>query len=312
MSNFKKKVSIVIPVYNEEKNIPFLFNRLIHILNEIPSFVYEIIFVNDGSKDNSWITLKALTQSYDFVKAFNFNRNFGHQIALSAGYHYATGDAIISMDGDLQHPPEMIPAMIQSWQQGFDIVYIQNIQRNDPFLKRFTAWGFYKCLGMITDVKMPRNVADFRLIDKKVLAFINQSQEQSRYLRGMVAWSGFKHTILPCTFAKRISGTTGYTWTKMAKLALDGITGYSTHPFKFFAYSGLFILITGFMLIIHSSIHFFTHSSFSFGKLILTSIYIFIGVTMLLLWLLGEYISTLYEYTKDNALYIVSETINIK
>lgn len=311
MNNFKKKISIVIPVYNEEKNISILYKRLTKTLHNINEYSYEIIFVNDGSHDNSWIAIKNLAQQNKFIKAINFNKNFGHQIALTAGYHAASGDAIISLDGDLQHPPEIIPKMLLAWQQGYNIVYVQNMQRTDNFLKKITAWGFYKFLGMITDVKMPRNVADFRLIDKKVMAFINQSNEKSRYLRGMVAWSGFKHTNIPCTFDKRISGTTGYTWAKMLKLAFDGITGFSKIPFKLIAYIGLFIITSGLFLVGRLIfLSFVNNFAISLLSLIPIIVFIMMGIELIFIYLLGEYISAIYEYSRDRPAYIISEKIN--
>ena len=234
----KKKISIVIPLYNEENNIQLIYTTILTILEHITEYEYEFIFINDGSNDNSWSIIKNLTVSSASVKAINFSKNFGHQIALSAGYNHAKGDAIISMDADMQHPPEIIPAMIKAWQEGFDIVYIKNKTRKDSFFKKITALGYYRILELISEIKIPRNVADFRLIDKKVLSIINQSEEKARYLRGMVAWTGFKHTVIECSFAKRHSGVPGYTWNKMFKLALDGVIGFSTSPFRFIVLLG--------------------------------------------------------------------------
>ena len=273
------KISIVIPVYNEGKNIEILYKSLITILYKEKQNNYEIIFVNDGSKDNSWEIIKNLAQINNHIKAINFNRNFGHQIALTAGYHKARGDAIISMDADMQHPPEVIPAMIKAWLQGFDIVYVKNIQRKDSFLKKITAIGYYKLMEIISNIKTPRNVADFRLIDKKVLSYINQSQEKARYLRGMVAWTGFNHTFIHVKFAKRFSGTTGYTWSKMFKLALDGMTGFSTSPFRLAAYFGCFITTSGLIMLNYLFYNMLFHSvHYQLFTWLVVIIYIFIGI----------------------------------
>lgn len=309
--NREKKISIVIPVYNEEKNIPILYSHLIALMKKINSYTYEIIFINDGSQDTSWTVLENLPATFIITKAINLSRNFGHQIALSAGYHHATGDAIISMDADMQHPPEVIPTMIQAWQEGFDIVYVQNMQRKDTFFKKITALGYYRFLEMLSDVKIPRNVADFRLIDKKVLNFINQSQEKSRYLRGMVAWSGFKHTFIPCRFAPRLSGKTGYTWSKMFKLAFDGMTGFSASPVRPVAYGSLLVMSSGILMLSYALINTCLYNgAYPLFKWLIIIIYLSIGLQFFLIWLLSEYIGALYEQTKQRPLYIITEKVN--
>ncbi len=309
--NNKKKISIIVPVYNEEKNIPLLYATVLKTIAQITEYEYEFIFINDGSKDNSWTIIKNLPISVASIKALNFSKNFGHQIALSAGYNHATGDAIISMDADLQHPPETIPSMIKAWQKGFDIVYVKNVTRNDSFLKKICALGYYRFLGLLSEIKIPRNVADFRLIDKKVLAIINQSEEKAPYLRGMVAWTGFKHTFIESTFAKRHSGIPGYTWSKMFKLALDGIVSFSSSPFQLLGLISLFITISGSSLLVYLIVNsLIFYKNYSALTWILTILYFSMGIQLIVISSIGEKIVMMYNQTKNRPLYIIADKIN--
>ncbi len=305
------KLSIILPIYNEEKNIPIIYEELCKVLKNFTDISYEIIFVNDGSRDNSWHSILTITNQNPLIKALTFSRNFGHQIALSAGYDHATGDAIITMDADLQDPPDLIPSMLESWKNGAHIVYARRIDRQDTFLKRITAQLYYKFLGTISDVIIPRNVGDFRLIDKQVLAYIKQCKETSRYLRGMVAWAGFKHSFVDFKRPNRQLGATGYTWSKMVKLAFDGVTGFSLFPLKLAAFIGVFVVVTGtlmFMYITWDAI--FNKITYPLFKWLVTIIYIFMGVQFLLLWIIGEYIGRIFEQQKGRPLYIIEKKIN--
>lgn len=305
------KLSIILPIFNEEKNIPLIYQELREILKKLSDFSYEIILVNDGSRDASWHNITIITKQDPLVKALTFSRNFGHQIALSAGYDHATGDAIITMDADLQDPPALIPQMIKQWQEGTHIVYARRIDRKDTFLKRITAQLYYKFLGNISDVIIPRNVGDFRLIDKQVLEYINQCKETSRYLRGMVAWAGFKHSFVDFKRPNRQLGTTGYTWSKMVKLAFDGVTGFSLFPLKLAAFIGVFVIVTGtFMFTYITWDAIFNKITYPLFKWLVTIIYIFMGVQFLLLWLIGEYIGRIFEQQKGRPLYIIEKKIN--
>lgn len=311
--NKKKLISIILPVYNEACNVPVLYEKIKTIMaQDLNMFEHELILVNDGSNDSSWQVIKQLCTNDPCIKGIHFTRNFGHQTALTAGYEVASGDAIITMDSDLQHPPEIIPAMIQSWQQGNEIVYIQNKSRNDSFLKKICSELYYKILDKISDTAMPHNVADFRLIDKKVLQILRISKEKSLYLRGIVAWTGFSYDIIATTFAQRASGKAGYTWWKMLKLAFDGFTSFSIFPLKIAAYVGLFVIITGTaMLAFITGEALIFRAHYPLFKWLVTIIYIFLGVLFILLWILGEYIGRMYEELKGRPLYIVKETFNL-
>ncbi len=302
----KKLISIILPVYNEQHNIPLVYKEIIKHVKDT-TYNFEIIFINDGSKDKSWETIKQRASSDSQVKGVNFIRNFGHQAALMAGYHYASGEAIISMDTDLQHPPEMIPSMIIAWQQGFDIVYIQNVKRNDNFLKKITAACYYKFLEKSAHIKTPRNVADFRLIDKKVRDIVITLPEKALYLRGLIAWVGFSYTIIPCIFAKRHAGQPGYTWHKMIKLALDGIFGFCTSPFKMLYFISLFIINSGLTCLIYHIVYPYPMMHYSSLTVIITVTYMLLGIQFFLIGLLYHHLSIFYQAIKKRPTYIITD-----
>lgn len=305
----KKKLSFVVPVYNEQENIPLLYQKLIVLLkNQLEGYGVEIIFVNDGSKDSSWNCIKDLIKKDSRVKGVCFSRNFGHQLALTAGYDRATGDAVISLDADLQDPPELIEAMVKKWLEGFEIVYARRSSRNDGFLKDITAFFYYKLLHKVAQVPIPQHVGDFRLIDRAVLTEINRCREQARYLRGMVAWTGFTHTFVNFKRPERIAGTPAYTWSKSIQLALDGLTNFSLFPLKIAAFVGFFVIITGSLMFLYIAVDALVFSvRYPLFKWLVTAVYIFMGVQFLLMWLLGEYIGRIYEQQKNRPLYIVKE-----
>jgi dolichol-phosphate mannosyltransferase len=216
------------------------------------------------------------------------------------------------MDTDLQDPPELIIPMLEKWKQGYQIVYARRIDRKEGFFKRKTAQWYYKFLGYVSDIIIPRNVGDFRLIDKQVLHSIRQCREKSRYLRGMVAWAGFRNTFVDFARPNRTNGATGYSWSKMIRLAFDGLTGFSLFPLKIAAFVGLFVIITGILMFSYITIDaFFFKVNYPLFKWLVTVIYIFMGVQFLLLWIIGEYIGRIFEQQKGRPLYIVESTLNI-
>jgi glycosyltransferase involved in cell wall biosynthesis len=304
-----KCISIVIPVYNEEETLFLLYEQLQQAIAKIKDYEWEIIFVNDGSQDDSWKIIQSFTQQDIRIKGISFSRNFGHQMALAAGYDAAQGDAIITLDADLQDPPELIQKMVKQWESGFYIVYARRTARNDGWLKDTAAYLYYKLLHAIAEIRIPRNVGDFRLIDKKVLQAISSSQEPTRYWRGLVAWTGFKHTFVDFDRQERLAGIPGYTWAKSFKLGFDGLTGFSFFPLEIAAYIGTFVIATGlFMLgyITYDAV--FYETRYPLFKWLTTIIYIFTGVQFLLTWLVGEYIGRMYMQQKQRPLYIVEQT----
>ena len=296
----KAIVSIIIPAYNEEKNINLIYIQLTNSLKQISEkYDYEMIFVNDGSLDKSWEGIVTLTKKNKKIKGINFSRNFGHQIALSAGYDFACGDAIISIDADMQDTPEIILTMISKWESGFHIVYARRTNRNDGFFKKFTATCFYKILSMVSNTKIPRNVGDFRLIDKKVNDVLKSLKEYDRYLRGLVAWTGFSYTFVNFERPNRIHGKTSYSWKKMVTLALDGIISFSTLPTKIIFFTALFFLIAG------SILTFLLINKFNITLILF-------GLQFMILWIISEYIQRIYFQQKQRPLYIIQNTINLE
>lgn len=304
-------LTFIIPVFNEEKNLLQLYTQLRQILSiSLRAFAYEMIFINDGSSDGSMRVLESLAQQDTSVTVISFTRNFGHQAALSAGYEHAQGDAVITLDADMQDPPEVILHMIEAWQQGAAIVYARRKTREDSAIKRITAYIFYKLLNHVSDVHMPRNVGDFRLIDKQVCAVINRCPERARYLRGMVAWTGFPHAFVDFDRHERAAGSSGYTWTKMFKLAFDGLTSFSLFPLKIAAFLGMLVVVTGSMMFVYITCDtFFFGKHYPLFKWLVTALYIFMGMQFFLIWLLGEYIGRMYDQIKDRPLYIAHRII---
>ncbi|HEX2978580.1 MAG TPA: glycosyltransferase family 2 protein [Candidatus Babeliales bacterium] len=308
-----KLISIILPIYNEEENILLVYKELNVIFEQLKNYDFEIIFVNDGSSDKSRYLIEKLANSDDRVISINFSRNFGHQMALTAGYDHAGGDAVITMDADLQDPPKLLIEMLEKWERGVQVVYARRADRQDSFLKKITAVWYYRLLDRISDVHMPRNVGDFRLIDKKVLETIKNCREKSRYLRGMVAWSGFESAYVDFHRPNRHAGQTGYTWAKMIKLAFDGMTGFSLFPLRLAAFIGMFVIATGclmFLFICCDTIFYGIY--YPLFKWLTTIMYIFMGVQFLLMWILGEYIGRIFEQQKGRPLYIIDTVVKQK
>lgn len=307
----KKKLSFVIPIYNEEKNIPALYEKLIQVITKCSEkYESEVILVDDGSRDNSWSIMQQLAACDDRITAITFSRNFGNQLAITAGYDYAQGDAIIALDADLQDPPELIHEMIRKWEEGFYIVYARRSSRHDGFFKTLTAFVYYKLLHAVAEIPIPQHVGDFRIIDRAVLLQINACRERARYLRGMVAWTGFAHTFVEFDRNNRVAGESGYSWLKLIKFALDGLTNFSLFPLKLAAFIGAFVMVTGscmFMYITYDILLYGTH--YPPFKWLVTALYIFMGIQFFLMWLLGEYIGRMYEQQKNRPLYIVREKV---
>ncbi|GIW63455.1 MAG: glycosyl transferase [Patescibacteria group bacterium] len=304
-------VSIVIPVYNEEQALPKLFPRLLPVIEK---YNYELIFVNDGSKDSSDAIIKNIAKSNKRVKLISFQRNFGHQIALSCGYDFAKGDCVITLDADLQDPPEVIDKMIAKWQEGFEIVYGQRLDRQtDSFFKRTTADFFYKFMNYLSDVKIPQHVADFRLLDKKVVEFLRGLKERSRFLRGLVVWPGFKSAIVSYRREKRSAGKTHYSLRKMLSFAFEGIISFSTRPLQLATYLGFISAFLGFIGIIYAVIgkFVFSHYWVTGWTALFVSIMFMGGVQLIAIGIIGEYVGKIYKEVQERPLYLVKEKVNL-
>ncbi len=303
--------SIIVPLYNEEEVISETYNRLKAVMDSTGE-PYEVVMINDGSKDKTAMMAKEICQNNPNFKLLNFSRNFGHQTAITAGMDYASGQAIIVIDADLQDPPEIILEMIKKWKEGFEVVYGKRISRKgETFFKKITAKTFYRTLNKLTDVKIPTDVGDFRLIDKKVKDALLSVPEHNRYVRGLISWLGFKQTAVEFVREPRFAGETKYPFSKMMKLAIDGITSFSYKPLKFSI--GIGIALSAFSLIfaivvILMRVFNITAMEPGWASLMVVMLFFF-GVVLIMLGIIGEYIGRIFEEVKGRPLYIISEEI---
>ncbi len=306
------KYSYIIPAFNEQENIVTIYERLMVLAKKNKNCDYEIIFVNDGSYDNSLKILEELAKANKNLKYINLSRNFGHQAALWAGLLHASGDAIISLDCDLQDPPELIEEMIIKWQEGYDVVYARRLNyRGDNFFKKIASKVYYSLLDKITNISIPQNVGDFRLIDKKVLKALSKMKERSKYIRGMVAWTGFKSTFVDYHRPDREKGISKYTFRKLAGLAISGMMNFSQIPLKLGLYMGIISIITGFILLsyqIFDSV--LNNAYYHLYKWLVVVIFIFIGFLFMLIWILGEYIARIYDEIRARPLFVAEDKVN--
>lgn len=305
----KQTVSYIFPIYNEEENIDVLYQTITSVITEVETqYEIEMIFINDGSTDNSFEKLIAIQDHDDRVRVINFARNFGHQMAVTAGLDYARGDAVIIMDSDMQDPPKVSLELIKKWQQGFEVVYAQRRSRQDSPFKRLTAHGFYWMLHQLADIQIPRDTGDFRLIDRKVVDTLKQFKEHNRFLRGMVSYVGFKQTAVLFDRDKRHAGTTGYPLKKMVKFAADGIMGFSSVPLKLISKTGYFISCLSFVGIAYAVFTklFRPEVAIAGWTFTVVSILFIGGVQLIMLGVLGSYVGRIYTEAQGRPLYIVS------
>ncbi|OIQ10018.1 glycosyltransferase family 2 protein [Neomoorella thermoacetica] len=302
----KVRYTIIIPVYNEEDVIRETYRRLTLVMQSLGE-PYELLFVNDGSEDRTAEIIEVLAETDDSVRLLNFSRNFGHQIAITAGMDYARGDAIVIIDADLQDPPELIPRMIEKWQEGYEVVYARRVQRKgETLFKKWTASLFYRTLRMMTEVDIPLDTGDFRLIDRKVCDVMHGIREKSRFIRGLISWIGFRQAAIEYIREERFAGKTKYPLKKMLRLAIDGITSFSHKPLKLATYLGLALSLPSFAYLVFSlGLKIFTAGTISGGRWLITLLLLLNGVNFILLGILGEYIGRIYDETKDRPLYIL-------
>jgi polyisoprenyl-phosphate glycosyltransferase len=307
--------SIVAPIFNEVDNIPLLYQRINEVMKGADD-PWELVLVNDGSRDGSAEAIEALyQQDPDRVRVIHFARNFGHQIAVTAGMDYAQGDAVILIDADLQDPPEVIPQLIEKWREGYQVVYAIRAQREgESWFKLATASFFYRLLYKITDVKIPLDTGDFRLMDRKVVDAVSAMPEHSRFIRGMVSWVGFKQTGVEYSRSKRHAGTTKYPLRKMLRFAWDGITGFSYFPLQLATYLGFGIAgITLLAILVVVYLRAFTDAEPLEGQATTLVMVLFLGgVQLISLGIIGEYLGRIYNEVKARPLYIVGSTRGVE
>lgn len=301
-----KLISYIFPIYNESGNIDLLYETIKKVTSELTSrYQFEYIFINDGSRDDSLEKLIALQQKDDAVVVIDFSRNYGHQIAVTAGLDYAKGDAVIIMDSDMQDPPKVSLELIKAWEGGSDVVYAQRRSRKDTLFKKVTANLFYRSLEKVADIKIPRNTGDFRLIDRKVVDEIKRYKEHNRFLRGLVSYVGFKQTAVLFDRDERHAGTTGYPLKKMIKFAADGIFGFSSAPLRAISqlgYTMAFFSVLGALYALGTRL-FFPERTVDGWAFIVISIFLVGGIQLVMLGVLGSYIGRIYTEVQGRPLY---------
>ena len=310
-----KKVSVIVPMYYEEEVAEECYKRLKKVLEGLSEkYLFEIIFINDGSKDKTLNILENIAQDNKNVKVISFSRNFGHQCAVTAGLKYITGDAIVIIDADLQDPPELIPEMLKLWEDGNEVIYGKRKSREgESKFKLLTASMFYKTLNALSDVEIPKDTGDFRLVDRKVVEVINSLPEHNKFLRGLFSWVGFKQIPFEYERKERVAGKTKYPLSKMLKLAQDGIFSFSTKPLRIVGTMGIISILISIIILIYSILSYiFNWNDLASGWTSMMVTMTFLGGMILIsLWMIGEYVGRIYDETKRRPEYIIEKTINI-
>jgi len=307
----KKLISIVSPAYNEAENIPLIVEEVKKVMGGLKEkYDFEYVLVNDGSTDGTWEAILKEAKKDPRIKGICFSRNFGHQMALTAGLDHAKGDAVIYCDSDLQHPPNIFPKLIKEWEKGFDVVHTKRVKTEDePFFKRLMSNLFYKVVNRFSNVRIEEGMADFKLLDKKVLGKLSSMREHDRFLRGMVPWLGFKSSIVEYNANKRIHGTSWYSFKRNLHFAKSGILAFSVKPLKYIGYLGVLLVAFSILSIIYWGIR-----SIIFGSWLLSPTFTFtilntflMGLSLVSLGIIALYVSNIYYEVLDRPLYVISD-----
>jgi len=302
-------ISVVVPLYNEDGNVAELLRRVSAIMDRVTANgdTYEIVAVNDGSNDGTLAALRAAMPAHPELTIVDLSRNFGHQIAATAGLDQARGDAIVLMDGDLQDPPELIERFLEKWREGYDVVYAtRKVRKGESFFKLWTARLFYRTIRRLTNVSIPVDTGDFRLMSRRVVDALGQTREKHRFLRGLVSWVGFKQTGVEYERDARLSGETKYPFSKMLKFAVDGITSFSEIPLRFATYLGFTVSVFAFFYIAVILVLKALHLNEPGYTSIIVSVLFLGGVQLIGIGILGEYIGRIYDQVKLRPLYLLS------
>lgn len=304
-----KHVDIIVPVYNEERNIPALVKSLAAVFQDLP-YNYTVVFVNDGSMDNSLRVLEGLSKDDPLVRYISFSRNFGKDNALKAGLDVSTADIAITMDADLQHPPELIPQMIHFWEQGQQVVYAYREEGNKDAgkLHQASSFFFYRTLNKLSGLDLEQGIADYRLLDRKVVEVIKTMKENEIFLRGLIKWLGFNQHGIPYTPLQRHSGKTSYSKKRLIRLALQGITSFSTKPLYAAAYIGFVISLCSVLYIPYAIISYYLGVAISGWTSIIVTIAFFGGLQLSILGIIGLYLGKVFMQAKHRPLYVIAES----
>lgn len=309
-----KNISIVVPVYNEEKNIPLLAQEIDGVFSALPQYRYEIIFVNDGSTDHSFLEILTLSQRDDRIRGLDFSRNFGKEPATSAGCHHARGDAVITMDADLQHPPELIPKFLELWESGTEVVYtVRKENQGAGWFKRISSKIFYWLFNKVSEVKTESGTTDFRLMDKKVIDVFRKFPERERMFRGMIDWMGYRRAKVEFVARERVNGIATYSYKKLFGLAINSLTSFSLLPLRMAGYIGIIItVISGFLLTgMLVTRWFIDPNMFTSIAILGVSNMFLIGIVLISLGFIALYIARIHSEVINRPLYIVREKVNV-
>ena len=304
-----KKISIIVPAYNEEESIPYLEKRLVALMNNMKNYEFEVLFVNDGSKDKTLELIKNLRERDERFCYVNFSRNFGKEVAMIAGLDYATGDAVILIDADLQDPPELIPELVKYWEQGYDDVYAKRKSRKgETFLKKFTSKMYYKVLQSLTNVEIQKDTGDFRLLDRRCVNALKKLRESQRCSKSIFSWIGYNKKEVLYDRDPRVAGKTKWNYKKLVDLAIDGITSFTTSPLRISTYLAIptfLALVIYFIYVIVKCIR-LSVAIQAFQAIILLVLF-FSGIQIMLFGIIGEYLGRIFNETKNRPLYFVDE-----
>lgn len=304
-----KKISIIVPAYNEEESLPFLYERLEKLMNTMQNYEFEILFINDGSKDKTIQIIKELRQKDERICYVDLSRNFGKEIGMLVGLDYATGDAVIFMDADLQDPPELVPELIKYWEEGYDDVYARRSSRKgETWLKKFTSKMYYKVLQSLTRIEIQKDTGDFRLLDRRCVNALKKLRESQRCSKSMFSWIGYKKKEVVYERDPRIAGKTKWNYKRLIDLAIDGITSFTTSPLRISTYLSIPTFLMLFVYFIYVIIKCITQNvAIQAFQAVILLILFFSGVQILLFGIVGEYLGRIFNETKNRPLYFVNE-----
>ena len=309
-----KKITILVPAYNEEESLPFLYERISKIMDEMNKYEFELLFINDGSKDSTISKIKELREKDSRISYVDFSRNFGKEIAMIAGLDYATGDCVIIMDADLQDPPELIPQMVNLWEEGYDDVYAKRKSRKgETFLKKFTSKMYYKILQKLTPVEIQTDTGDFRLLDRRGVNALKLMRETGRCSKSIFSWIGYNKKEILYDRDPRIAGKTKWNYKKLVDLAIDGVTAFTTSPLRISSYLSIPTFLELAIYFIYVIIKCCTlHVAIQAYQAIILLILFFSGIQIILIGIMGEYLGRIFNESKHRPLYLVNEYNGIK
>ena len=303
----KKLVTILIPAYNEEAVLPLLYDRLLKLMDGLPQYNFELLFVNDGSKDRTLELIQEMRKHDPRVCYVNLSRNYGKETAMIAGFDYVNGDCMINIDADVQDPPELIPEMLKYWEEGYDDVYAKRKSRKgESFLKKFTSWGYYRVLQSMTNIEIQKDTGDFRLLDRRCVEAIKQMRESQRYTKGLYSWIGYKKKEILYDRDPRAAGKTKWNYRKLANLSIDGITSFTTAPLRWAALIGILVSLLGFIYMMVIIIKTLIYGIDVPGYASMMVVILFLGgLQLIFLGVIGEYLGRAFYETKHRPLYFI-------